>query len=201
MPAAELEAPFAELCASAGVVVRRGVSIDGLTGRGHFDFEPLDESGEQALSTLRQVFEALKGDPDAMSVKPSRPIKPDFVLPDTRHVLELDEEQHFTTARLRALDCYESGNSLLFDIDEYRRLCERHLARADNAFAHKQAAEFPGPHGRQRQRAYFDAVRDLLVPELGYVGVFRVPVPHREIHRGFEALQENPAWPYWERVD
>lgn len=200
MPARELEKPFAELCVRAGVDIRRGIVIPGLSGRGHFDFEPTDSAGEEARSDLQQIFDALGGDHGAMEAKAPRPLKPDFVLPASRHVLELDEVQHFSTARSKTLEHYSRPENSLFDVDEYRKLCRRHHPQADKAFAHKQAAEFPGPQGRQRQRAYLDAVRDLMIPALGLVGVFRVPVPDRDLRRGFEQLQQNPAWPYWQRL-
>ncbi|MGH2712563.1 MAG: hypothetical protein ACRDM7_01515 [Thermoleophilaceae bacterium] len=63
---------------------------------------------------------------------------------------------------------------------KYRALCERLRERSDRDFAHKTAVEFPGPHGRQRQRAYFDAVRDFGAPVFGHGPVVRVPAPERD---------------------
>lgn len=50
---------------------------------------------------------------------------------------------------------------------------------ADRDFAHKAAAGF-GPQGRPRQRAYNDALRDLVTPLMGHPPVMRVAVPDRD---------------------
>jgi hypothetical protein len=47
---------------------------------------------------------------------------------------------------------------------------------ADNFRAAKPAVDFPRPGGRRAQRAYFDAVRDLVAPSFGWT-VCRVPAP------------------------
>lgn len=96
----------------------------------------------------------------------SRFLTPDLVRLDTGTLVEVDEVQHFTSARLTALCLYPRDVSLGFDLDEYLALAEQWRGRGDRAFAYKTAREFPGTAGRQRQRAYFDAVRDVLAPFL-----------------------------------
>jgi hypothetical protein len=49
-----------------------------------------------------------------------------------------------------------------FDRVEYAKLCLHVAKRAERAFAHKSAVEFPGPVSRARQRAHFDTFRDLV---------------------------------------
>lgn len=92
-------------------------------------------------------------------------------------VVEYDEVQHFTTARLTTLRLYPAEAPLTFSPDEYAAIVERWMAKGDKGFAHKEAAEFPGRGDRQRQRAYFDALRDLIAPHFGNGPVLRVAAP------------------------
>ena len=66
-----------------------------------------------------------------------------------------------------------------FDLDEYRALTERLRIRGDKSFAHKKSADFPGPGGRQKKRAYNDALRDLLAPSFTGLPLIRIPIPDR----------------------
>lgn len=68
--------------------------------------------------------------------------------------------RHFTSARLRRLELYLADAPLAFDLDAYQALRRRWRGQADRAFAHRDARGF-GPGGRQRQRADYDALRDL----------------------------------------
>lgn len=91
----------------------------------------------------------------------------------------MDEVQHFTTARLKSFEFYPPDSVLGFDMDEYRRLIVKWRAKGDSAFAHKVAPDFPNRGGRQAQRAYNDALRDLLAPTFTRLPVIRVPLPDR----------------------
>ena len=68
-------------------------------------------------------------------------------------------------------------------------LCLRLGKRAERAFAHRDAPEFPGPHARARQRAYFDAFRDLVAPCFGNGPLIRVPAPNRDPQAALQALE------------
>jgi hypothetical protein len=88
--------------------------------------------------------------------------------------MEVDEFQHFTSWRLTTLSNYPENASLGFDRDEYERLCRAWSGKADRYRASKPARGFPTAK-RSAQRAYFDAVRDLLMPALGHPAVIRIP--------------------------
>ena len=95
---------------------------------------------------------------------------------------------------MTTIEFYPSEDEFLFDLDVYETACSHWRAKADKAFAHKKAKEFPGALGRQRQRAYFDAARDLLVPVIAdSPGVIRVPVPSRDIEGASARLLETAA--------
>ena len=85
---------------------------------------------------------------------------------------------HFIVQRFATFAVYPAETMLGFDVAEYAKLCLRLSRRAERAFAHRGAAEFPGPDGRARQRAYFDAFRDLVAPCFGndLSSVFRLRV-------------------------
>jgi hypothetical protein len=54
-----------------------------------------------------------------------------------------------------------------FDPDHYRELCRFWQAKADKYRRTKEARGF-GVGGRQRQRAYYDSLRDLATPAMGH---------------------------------
>ncbi|WP_278235535.1 hypothetical protein [Isoptericola sp. AK164] len=128
---------------------------------------------------MTEIFEALSGDPTAQAEKRLTALPGDFVHAPTGTFVEIDESQHFTSHRLTTLDLYPAGAPLAFDLEQYRDLCVRWAPRSDRYFASKAAVAF-GPGGRQRQRAYHDALRDLATPPMGHPPVVRVPAPDRD---------------------
>ena len=134
-----------------------GRSIGWLTQRGHLD---LPENLSEPRERLAAIFEALSGDLTAEAAKRSIPLPGDLIHVATSTLVEVDEYQHFTTFRRTTLDLYPPECSLNFDLDGYRNLCDRWCSKADRYRKGKAAPGF-GEAGRQRQRAYNDALRDL----------------------------------------
>jgi len=147
-----------------------------LNQRGHLG---LPEMADGARRVLDDIFTALDGDPVAQTHKRLTPLPGDFVHEATGTFIEVDESQHFTSFRLLTLDRYPVSVPLGFDLDEYRALCREWSPRSDKYRATKAAVGF-GPGGRQRQRAYHDALRDLAAPAMGRPPVIRVPAPDRD---------------------
>lgn len=81
---------------------------------------------------------------------------------DYNFILEFDEFQHFSSARIRVLKMLPGGLSFGFDRAHYLDLCGKHFARADKYRNSKQTADFCFSGGRTAQRAYLDAFRDIL---------------------------------------
>ena len=79
----------------------------------------------------------------------------DYYLPADNLVLEYDERQHFTIPRALSLAMYPSDMAFGFDRESWIRSCER------------IDAHDPSPEYRDEQRAYYDAVRDVLAAENG----------------------------------
>jgi very-short-patch-repair endonuclease len=86
----------------------------------------------------------------------------DLYLPVHRLIIEFDEKQHFTPLRAASLKAYPPTVRLGFPKERWVTLCDE-IRAGDNS-----------PIYRDEQRAFYDAVRDILVPELGYRPVVRV---------------------------
>ncbi len=141
--------------------------------RGHLGLPNEAASPREALAA---IYAALDGDPQELAAAPATRLSGDFVHEPTRTLIEIDEHQHFTSARLTTLRLYPAEVPLGFDREEYIVLCRRWKGQADKAFAHRAARGF-GPRGRQRQRAYYDALRDLATPAMGYPPLVRIEAP------------------------
>ncbi len=165
---------FAELAEEAGLGLVRSVSIEGVTGRGHADLGLESIVQADALAALASIHAALGGDADLLSSKRPVALRMDFMDADRRLVIEVDEIQHFTTDRRNTLKLYPSVTEK--GLLAYIPLLSAWCGTADRYRAKKTAADFPFEGGRRAQRAYLDAVRDLVLPALGYALV-RVPAP------------------------
>lgn len=167
-----------------------------LSGKGHI--EPAAQSApSRTLDRLAAIHEALGGDPSLLRDKQRKEPESDFRWGE-HTIVELDEFQHFSTARLRSLDFYD-GFPVGFSVARYRRICNEHRARADKYRASKRAKDFPVPGSRTAQRAYMDAARDLLGPAIEY-SVIRIPAAEEDVEKVvqelvavLEDLAENPA--------
>lgn len=128
---------------------------------------------------MSKIFVALGGIEAEQAAKRTTPLPGDFVHEQSGVMIEIDESQHFTTARLTTLELYPSDAPLGFSLGSYRDLCEQWRARSERYRASKDARGF-GPGGRVRQRAYHDALRDLAAPVMGHPPVLRVAAPDRD---------------------
>lgn len=104
-------------------------------------------------------------------------LRGDFLHEPTGTLIEIDESQHFTSARLTTLGLYPPELALDFALDDYKALCRRHRAKSDRYRANKEARGF-GLGGRTRQRAYYDALRDVATPATDHPPLIRIEAPH-----------------------
>lgn len=186
MPVGDCEKAFAGAAAADGIVLARA-RVSWLNQRGHFG---LPDRAEAARDVLAGIFDVLDGDIPDQRNKSLTSLPGDFVHEPTGTFIEVDESQHFTTYRLRSLDLYPPETPLGFDIDEYRALCAKWSPKSDKYRATKAAVGF-GEGGRQRQRAYHDALRDLVVPAMGYPPVIRVAAPERDGAAAYLRVRER----------
>ncbi|WAL71580.1 hypothetical protein OU787_08720 [Kitasatospora sp. YST-16] len=92
-----------------------------------------------------------------------------------RQVLEVDERQHFTAARATSLEHYPPGALLGFEVAAWlERSRELSGREPGGGFARPRPPLFPGDGGRHRQRAFRDALADLLPPEYGWLPTIRI---------------------------
>jgi hypothetical protein len=170
------EQGFMAAARAAGYAITSGAPVPGLTGRGHLEPGLVAAAPEEVIAALHGMFVALGGDEAVLRTKRSAPLRPDGLLGG--RLLEVDEIQHFTTARLMTLDRYADDASVGFDRDEYQSLCRHWAPRGGDRYrASKPTVDFPRPGGRTAQRAYFDALRDLAAPYLSVGPVLRIPAP------------------------
>lgn len=171
---------FQQHAAAAGFRLTPEVALPWLSPRGHLLPDVQARVPGRTLVGLDRIFDALEGDRDRLAAKTRGSMRADFLLePEGLHI-EYDEIQHFTTARLTTLDLYPEDTVVAFSPADYRATVEMWRSKGDKAFAHKEAAEFPGRLGRQRQRAYLDAFRDLVGSSFGNRPVVRIAAPDND---------------------
>jgi len=172
MPVGADQAAFCTAAAGDGSHLEMA-KVSWINQRGHFGLP--QEAADSAGAALSAIFLALKGERDAQAAKRFTPLPGDFYHAPTGTFIETDELQHFTTFRFQTLELYPPGVPLGFEKDEYANLCRQLALRADKYRAAKAATGF-GPGGRQRQRAYNDALRDLVIPAMGHPPVIRISI-------------------------
>jgi hypothetical protein len=171
------ETTFYALAVADGLELTQGSRMPWLTNRGHRHGLLEETVPGETLARLADMHVGLGGDERLLTAKrPGNDPRPDFLLPELQLLVEVDEIQHFTTDRLRTLNCYPATTSLAFDVGEYLSLVRRWAPVGDRYRAEKTAADFPFVGGRCAQRAYFDALRDLIAPYFG-LQVLRIPAP------------------------
>jgi hypothetical protein len=138
-----------------------GVSIETEKSFGWFKNKHTPEGFGIYFSLIDRIFKMLGGDPD--SSKRSRLLKCDaYLAAPLNCFFEFDEYQHFSTARLKALELYPHDLELGFSVQEYKNYCLKHRDRADK-YRHKlRKADFNFEGGRTAQRAYLDCFHDIL---------------------------------------
>ena len=129
----------------------------------HNGVSPEDFRDTTYYKTLKEIYQALqiyRGHKKFTNVK-TLP-RCDFFLPDQRFIVEFDESQHFTTARLKAFEKYPADFRLGFNIQRWIELCENINARDNNPFY------------RDEQRAWYDTLRDFLPGLEGLLPTVRI---------------------------
>ncbi|VDN49124.1 conserved protein of unknown function [Petrocella atlantisensis] len=118
---------------------------------------------------LDKIFISLGGNLEGLSKKRSTKLKVDAFFSGINCIFEIDELQHFTTYRLNSLNLIKEYEHMVlgFDLDNYINYCEdnyKNAVRKGQKGYRRKTKDFPNKHGRAIQRAYFDSLRDLVVP-------------------------------------
>jgi hypothetical protein len=89
-------------------------------------------------------------------------------------ILEIDESQHFNTYRTLTLEMYPPTEPLAFPRREWMQAGEGRIPRAGGGWGAPRPPLFPLAGGRHRQRAFRDALADLLPPLYQYAPTLRI---------------------------
>ena len=126
---------------------------------------------------VQNIYSALTGRelPDTMPPRERRTADGIFRAPDGRlFIFELDERQHFNEFRATTLSLYPRTMPLAFSPDHWFERCAQKRKLEGGSFAKPRPPLFPGTNGRHRQRAYRDALTDLLPSEYGFAPTLRL---------------------------
>jgi hypothetical protein len=171
-----------------GLRVSVAPSMRWLTARGHLDPIVQREAPPDVLETLEELHRSLGGDRQALARKNAAPLRPDLIIPTTGQIVEVDEVQHFTSARQSSLRWYSPTFVLGFSVTDYRSLIDSWRARADAVFTRLWSPDFDFAGGRRAQRAYADALLDLLTPVFTGLPLLRLAVPDSDVNAAVDRL-------------
>ena len=174
MAKGDCEAAVATAASADGLVLSKMLGVEWLNNRGHLH---LPARAAAAVPMMEHAFELLGGDYEAMQRKHLSNLPNDLLHVASRTIVEVDEFQHFTSMRGLTLDIVQD-RSVGYNIDAYRELVRTWHPKSDRYFQSKITIGFPGPLSRGRGRAYFDLLRDIVGPLMGY-RVIRVPAVDR----------------------
>jgi hypothetical protein len=158
-----------------------GPSLAWLTGRGHLEPIVQRHAPGDVIDLLDDLHRMLGGNRAALAHRRSGDVRPDLMVAATGQLVEVDEVQHFTAARRQTLAYYPTKFPFGFSIDDYRSLIDDWIAKAHAVFTRRWSPDFDFSGGRRAQRAYEDAVKDLLAPTFTGMPVLRLPVPDRDV--------------------
>ena len=86
----------------------------------------------------------------------------------------MDEKQHFNRYRARTLDLYPDDVPLAFPASVWAARSRQKTKLEGGGFGRPKPPLFPGDGGRHRQRAFRDALCDILPPEHGFLPTIRI---------------------------
>jgi hypothetical protein len=182
LPLNDVHAAFAQAAARDGIVLV-GATFDWLCEQGHVGLERVAKARRDpaivkpviaAIEQLEAIYARLRGDVSVLrAARENLLLGLDLVHEPTGTVIEVDDAAHFTSFRLAALELYRPDAVLGFDLGEHAALCREWCARTDGLDRALAAKGF-GFGGRQRERAYHDALRDLATPAMGHPPVIRI---------------------------
>jgi len=89
-------------------------------------------------------------------------------------IIEVDESQHFNKFRAQTLSHYPLELELAFDRETWLQHCQCEPKYKSGGWATPKPPLFPEPGGRHLQRAFRDALTDILPPDYGFLPTLRI---------------------------
>lgn len=93
---------------------------------------------------------------------------------ESPRILEFDERQHFNYYRARTLGFYADRMLLAYPVVAWLDASEQKTRLEGGGFGKPKPPLFPGDGGRHRQRAFRDALCDILPPGHGFLPTLRI---------------------------
>jgi hypothetical protein len=142
----------------------------------------------ETIDTLDDLHAALGGNRRALARRSDAPLRAGLLSSSAGQLVEVDDVEHFTTDRLRSLSLYPMSTTFGFDLDVYRALIETWRARAAAVFTRRWSPDFDFAGGRRAERAYQDALRDLLTPIFTGLPLLRIASPDHDVRSAADRL-------------
>ena len=165
-----------------------GQPLRWLSSRGHLDPVVQREAPGDVIDLLDDIHRMLGGSRSALAHRTVADVRPDLMVAATGQLVEIDELQHFTSARRQTLALYPATLAFGFSIEQYRALIDLWIAKAHAVFTRRRNPDFDFNGGRRAQRAYEDALKDLLAPVFTGLPVLRLAMPERDLGAARAAL-------------
>jgi hypothetical protein len=126
---------------------------------------------------VRDVYATITGGadlPETMPPRERRSIDCVLVVDGQRRMLEVDEKQHFNRFRAQTLQCYPDDLPVAFPVADWIAASERKVKLEGGGFAKPRPPLFPEQNGRHQQRAFRDALADILPGEYDWLPTLRI---------------------------
>ena len=126
---------------------------------------------------VQDIYFELTGNrlPKTMPPRERRKVDGVFLGPgDRRFIFKLDEKQRFNRSRAATLRLYPDDLRLGFSVARWMECCCSKGKLEGGGFAKPKLPLFPVKEGRHRQRAFRDALADVLPSEHGFLPTLRL---------------------------
>jgi len=133
------------------------------------------ECGER-WELIVEIHRLLEGEEleDVMPSRETRRVDGVFQYRGRWFLFELDETQHFNAYRAKTLEVYPPDLALAFGKDAWIGRCREKVKLEGGGWARPRPPLFPGANGRHRQRAFRDALADLVPSVHGFLPTLRL---------------------------
>ena len=126
---------------------------------------------------IQEIYAELTGGgclPEAMPPRERRQVDAILIVGGESRILEIDERQHFNRFRALTLRRYAGQISLAFPAAEWIAAGEAKKRLEGGGFGKPRPPLFPEDGGRHLQRAFRDALADILPGEHGWLPTLRI---------------------------